>query len=37
MNKEIFVAFISQKVKKEFGKLQSGKFEDEKLYKTPSL
>jgi len=31
MNKDIFVAFISQKIKKEFETLKSGKFEDEKL------
>ena len=32
MKKDIFVAFISQKIKIEFEKLKSGKFEDERLY-----
>jgi Txe/YoeB family toxin of Txe-Axe toxin-antitoxin module len=30
--KEILIAFISQKVKKEFEDLEKGKFEDKKLY-----
>ncbi len=30
--KEIFVAFISEKVKREFEFLKEGKFEDKKLY-----
>ncbi len=30
--KPIFVAFISQKIKKAFEELQKGKFEDKKLY-----
>lgn len=30
--KETFVAFISDKVKKEFESLKSGKFEDKKLF-----
>jgi Txe/YoeB family toxin of Txe-Axe toxin-antitoxin module len=30
--KEIFVAFISEKIKKEFESLKEGKFEDKKLY-----
>jgi len=32
MNKEIFVAFISQKLKEEFNSLKEGRFEDKKLY-----
>ena len=32
MMKEIFVAFISEKIKKEFESLKEGKFEDKKLY-----
>jgi Txe/YoeB family toxin of Txe-Axe toxin-antitoxin module len=31
--KENFVAFISEKIKKEFNSLSEGKFEDKKLYK----
>jgi Txe/YoeB family toxin of Txe-Axe toxin-antitoxin module len=30
--KEVFVAFINQKIKKEFESLMEGKFEDKKLY-----
>jgi len=30
--KSIFVAFISEKTKKEFEELEKGKFEDKKLY-----
>ena len=30
--KEIFVAFISEKIKLEFNSLKEGKFEDKKLY-----
>jgi len=30
--KDIFVAFISQKIKEDFKKLEKGKFEDKKLY-----
>ena len=30
--KSIFVAFISEKIKKEFEELEKGKFEDKKLY-----
>ena len=32
MKKDIYVAFISQKLKKDFESLKSGKFEDKKLY-----
>jgi len=32
MNKEIKVAFISEKIKAEFDSLKSGKFEDQQLY-----
>ena len=32
MNKQINVAFISQKLKQEFEALKSGKFEDQRLY-----
>jgi len=32
MNKDIFVAFISEKVKSEFDGLDKGKFEDKQLY-----
>jgi Txe/YoeB family toxin of Txe-Axe toxin-antitoxin module len=32
MNKSIYVAFISKKLKTEFESLKSGKFEDKKLY-----
>jgi Txe/YoeB family toxin of Txe-Axe toxin-antitoxin module len=32
MSKGIFVAFISEKLKKEFESLKSGKFEDQQLY-----
>lgn len=31
--KESFVAFISEKIKKEFDSLEKGKYEDKKLYK----
>lgn len=33
MNKEIYVAFISKKLKEEFETLREGKFEDKELYK----
>ena len=33
MNKEIHVAFISGKLKKEFDSLKEGKFENKRLYK----
>jgi Txe/YoeB family toxin of Txe-Axe toxin-antitoxin module len=33
VNKEIYVAFISKKLKKEFESLKDGKFEDKTLYK----
>jgi Txe/YoeB family toxin of Txe-Axe toxin-antitoxin module len=33
MSKELLVAFISSKLKKEFELLKEGKFEDKKLYK----
>ena len=32
MNKEIYVAFISKKLKEEFETLKEGKFEDKELY-----
>lgn len=32
MNKEIYVAFISKKLKEEFENLKSGKFGDKQLY-----
>ncbi|MBI2138144.1 hypothetical protein HYU13_01020, partial [Candidatus Woesearchaeota archaeon] len=32
MNKEISVAFISQKIKEEWEVLQEGKFQDKQLY-----
>ena len=32
MNKEIYVAFITTKLKKEFKSLKEGKFEDRELY-----
>ena len=32
MNKEIFVAFISDKIKLEFETLKEGRFEDKQLY-----
>lgn len=32
MNKSIYVAFISTKLKAEFNSLKSGKFEDKKLF-----
>ena len=32
MNKEIYIAFISKKLKIEFESLKSGKFENKKLY-----
>ena len=32
MSKEIFVAFVSEKLKTEFQSLESGKFEDQQLY-----
>ncbi len=32
MNKEIYVAFISKKLKEELDLLKEGKFEDKKLY-----
>ncbi len=34
--KSTFVAFISQKIKKEFEELEKGKFEDQKLYESLS-
>ena len=33
MNKEIYVAFISEKLKEEFESLKEGKFEDKELYR----
>ena len=33
MNKDIIVAFISEKLKSDFDSLKVGKFEDQKLYK----
>ena len=33
MTKELSVAFITEKLKREFESLKEGKFEDEKLYK----
>ena len=33
MNKEIHVAFITQKLKEQFESLKEGKFEDKELYK----
>jgi len=33
MNKEIYVAFISKKLKEEFESLKEGKFENKELYK----
>jgi len=32
MNKELYIAFISKKLKENFESLKSGKFEDKKLY-----
>ena len=33
MKKEIYVAFISKKLKEEFEALKEGKFQDKELYK----
>jgi hypothetical protein len=33
MSKDIFVGFISQKLKGQFDSLKAGKFEDKQLYK----
>ena len=37
MNKEIFVAFINEKLKSEFESLKQGKFQDKKLYEFINL
>ena len=33
MNKQVQIAFITQKLKEQFGYLQKGRFEDQQLYK----
>ena len=33
MNREIYIAFISEKIKQEFEALQEGKFQDKQLYR----